>query len=59
MHSTPAPDSMKEGYSFEVTVESPTQEPVLFDLSVTGATLAANGNQEPFELKKKNLKTPF
>ncbi|WP_162053200.1 hypothetical protein [Pontibacter pamirensis] len=55
----PEPTRTSEDYTFEVTVESPTQKSALFNLSVTGVTLAQNGAHEPFKMEKKRLKTPY
>lgn len=57
--TAPAPDSTAEGYTFEVTVESPTQKSARFNISVTGVTLTAHGDQQPYKLEKKNVKTPY
>ncbi|RDV16783.1 hypothetical protein DXT99_03105 [Pontibacter diazotrophicus] len=59
MSSLQEPTRAFEEYTFEVTVESTTQKPALFNLSVTGVILTQNGAHEPFNMEKKNLKAPY
>lgn len=54
-----APDRTTEEYTYEVTVESSTPKSEQFNIIVTGVTLTDNGNQEPYKLERKKLKTPY
>jgi hypothetical protein len=46
-------------YSYELTVDAKKAEEPLFNLSITGHTLAPNGEKTSFRMERKNEKAPF
>ena len=46
-------------YSYELTVDAKTADAAFFNLSITGHSLAPNGEKTPFRMERKNEKAPY
>ncbi|MFD3002606.1 hypothetical protein ACFS7Z_19705 [Pontibacter toksunensis] len=57
--NSPEADKTSEEYIYELTVNSPGVDSVIFNLFITGYTLSETGARTPLELEKQDLKTPY
>lgn len=55
----PAETKKTDTYNFELTVTSMLNDPVEFDIAITGVLLTKNDEKKLFNLQKHNIRTPY
>ncbi|MBF9253329.1 hypothetical protein I2I11_08500 [Pontibacter sp. 172403-2] len=55
----PEPVKITEDFTYEISINSSGVDSAKFNLSITGFTLTETGARTPFQLEKKDLKTPY